>query len=112
MADMFSRAKKEGRLDLKGSTGMPKNVPQGVERKIIRTVYDSPQSSTRGLALQVEKDLAASHENIRNVLEKHKYSQRVARKIPLMLEQNVEKRLRFATEYVSFPPEYWDDVIF
>ena len=28
------------------------------------------------------------------------------------LAQNVEKSLRFATEQVSFPPEYWDDVIF
>ena len=51
LADMFSlkiisRAEKEGRLDLKGSTGRPKKVKQRVERKIIKTVYDSPQSST------------------------------------------------------------------
>ena len=26
--------------------------------------------------------------------------------------QNVKKRLRFATQHVSLPPEYWDDVIF
>ena len=89
-------------------------MTQRVERKIIKTVYDSPQSSTRGLALQVEKDLGlrVSHETIRNVLEKHKYSSRVARKKPLLSAQNVEKRLRFATEHVSLPPEYWDDVIF
>ena len=44
----------------------------------------------------MEKDLGlrVSHETIRNVLE------------------NVEKRLRFATEHVTLPPEYWDDVIF
>ena len=57
---------------LKGSTGRPKKVV----RKIIKTVYDSQQSSTRGLALQVEKDLGlrVSHETIRKVLENHKYS--------------------------------------
>ena len=37
-----------------------------IERKIINTVYDSPQSSTRELALQVEKDLGlrVSHETM------------------------------------------------
>ena len=59
------------------ATGRPKRV----ERKIMKTVYDNPQSSTRGLALQVEKDLGlrVSHETIRKVLENHKYSSRVAR---------------------------------
>ena len=112
--NIITRAEKEGRLDLKGSTGKPKKVMQRVARKIIKTVYDSPQYRTRGLALQVEKDLglSVSHETIRNVLEKHKYSSKVARKKSLLSAQNVEKRLRFATENVSLPPEYWGDVIF
>ena len=49
----------------------PKKVIQRVERKIFKTVYDWPQSSTKGLALQVEKDLRL-----------------------LVSAQNVEKRLR------------------
>ena len=55
--NIISRAEKEGRLDLKGFTGRPKKVTQSVERKMIKLVYDSPQSSTRRLALQVEKHL-------------------------------------------------------
>ena len=72
--NIISRAEKEGRLDLKGSTGRPRKVTQQVEIKIIKTVCDGPQSSTRRLALQVEKvlGLSFSHENITNVLEKHK----------------------------------------
>ena len=50
-------------------------MSQRAERKIIKTVYNSTQSNTRGLALQVEK---VSHEII--ILEKHKYSSWVARK--------------------------------
>ena len=49
----ISRAEKERRLDLKASTG---NVTQRTERKIIRTVSDNSQSSTRGLAPQRERD--------------------------------------------------------
>ena len=45
-------------------------------------------------------------------LKKHKYSSRVGRKKPLLSAQNVETRLRLATEHISPPPEYWDDVIF
>ena len=72
------------------------------------------QSSTRGSALQVEKHsgLHVSHETKSNVLQKHKYSSRLARKKPLLSAQNVEKRLGFANEFISFPPKYWDDVIF
>ena len=67
IVDMFSlkirivyniahRAEK-GRLELKGSIGSLKKMIQRVKRKIIKTVYDSLQSSTRGLVCQVEKDL-------------------------------------------------------
>ena len=82
--NIISSGEKEGRLDLKRSTGDLKKVTQQVERKIIRTVYDNPQSSMRGLALQLEKDfgLRDSRETIRNVLQKHKYSSRVDRKNP------------------------------
>ena len=66
----ISRAEKEERLDLKVSTGRPKKVTQRAERKIIKTVSE------------VEKGLHVSHETIRNVLEKHKYSLRAARKNP------------------------------
>ena len=72
--NIIYRAEKEGRLDLKGSTNRTKKVTQRVERKIIKTVYDSSQSSTRAIIPQLEKDLGlrVSHETIRNVLEKHK----------------------------------------
>ena len=36
--NIISCAEKEGRLDLKGSTGRPKKVTQRFERKIIKTV--------------------------------------------------------------------------
>ena len=67
IADMFSL---EIRREISDVYNTPKKVTQRVERKIIKTVYDSPQSSTRGLALQVKNDLRlrVSHETIRNIL--------------------------------------------
>ena len=45
--NIISRAEKGGRLHLKGSASMPKKVTQQVERKIIKNVYDSSQSSSK-----------------------------------------------------------------
>ena len=67
-----------------------KKVALRVERKITRTVYDSPQSSTRGLAIQVEK-VSGLRETIRNVLQNQKYSSRAARRKLLLSAQNIEK---------------------
>ena len=38
----MSCAEKRGRLDFKVYKGGPKKVTQRVERKIIKTIYDSP----------------------------------------------------------------------
>ena len=91
--NIISRAQKDGRQDFKGSTGKPKKVKQRVEKKIIKTVYDSQQSRTRGLALQAEKDLAlrVSHDIIRNVLEKRNYQEQLGKK-PLLSAESIEKR--------------------
>ena len=64
--NIISCVRKEGRLDLKDQQAGQKNVTQRVERKIIKTFNDSPQFSTRGLALQVEKylGLCVFHETI------------------------------------------------
>ena len=53
--NIISRAEKEERVDLKSYTSRSLKVTQRVE-KIIKAVYDSLQSSTTGLALQVKKD--------------------------------------------------------
>ena len=66
---IISRAESEGRLDLKGSTGRSKKVLQRVERKIIRTVYDNSQSSTRG-------GVEDFHETISNILQKFQMTKR------------------------------------
>ena len=69
IADMFSWKRKTTMLK---RIYRLKKVTQRVERKITeKTVCDSPQSNTGGLALQVKKysGLRVSHETIRNIFE-------------------------------------------
>ena len=112
--NIISRAEKEGRLDLKGSTGRPKKVTQRVERKIIKTVYDSPQSSTRELTLQMKKRLRVMcfPWNHQKCSWKTQIFFKSGQEINPANSTKCKKGLRFANEQVSLPPEYWDDIIF
>ena len=86
---------------------LQRQIWQRIHRYVfISYVYDSPQSIAKGFALEKGLGLRNSHGTIRNVLEKHKYSLRVARKKPLLSAQNVEKILRCTTEQVSVSAEY------
>ena len=100
--NIINRAEKEERLELKNSTGRKQKVLRRHEKIIIRSVDNNPHMSTRMLAKQLKNDcnLNVSHETVRKVLLKHKYSSRIARKKPLLSSTNIEKRVNFATSYI------------
>ncbi|KAM7344847.1 uncharacterized protein ACRADG_011408 isoform 2-T2 [Cochliomyia hominivorax] len=79
--NIISRAEREGRFESKRSSGCPKKLNGHMERNIIKIVCNNPKFSTRRLALQVEKEygVRVSHETIRNVLQRYRYSTGVAR---------------------------------
>lgn len=112
--NIINRAEKEGRLELKTTTGRPKKLSGREERKIIKTIDENPFASLRSIAFDLQKDcrVDVSHETIRKTLIDHKYSSKTARKKPLLSVQNISKRLTFAVKHDSLPTEYWNDVIF
>lgn len=112
--NIINRAEKEDRIHLRCSQGRPNKLTPREVRKIIRKIDENPYTSTRSLAVELEKDCGVqiSHETVRKVLLEHKYSSRVARKKPLLSTFNINKRFSFAKEHVLYPIEYWDDVIF
>ena len=84
------------------------------ERWILRKVEQDPKISVPKLAKEVEKHL---HKNvnpqmIKNVLQKHKLNNRVARKKSFISKVNKVKRLNFAKEYLEKDFEFWKEVIF
>ncbi|XP_063977348.1 transposable element Tcb1 transposase [Diachasmimorpha longicaudata] len=66
------------------------------------------------LKLEVEQRYSkvVSDDTIRRILKKAGYDSRVARKKPYISEINRQKRMDFANEYVSKPPEFWNSIIF
>lgn len=80
--NIINRAEKENRLELHYSPGRPKKLSNRNERQIIKKVYNKPQISTRAIAneIKLESGVEISHETVRKVLLKNKYSSRAARK--------------------------------
>lgn len=108
--NVLSRAKNEGRLETKSGGGRKRKIDRRADRVIMRKDNPNPQISVRTLAKEL--DLVVSHETVRQVILRHEYSSRVARKKPLLSSVNVEKRFTFAVNMISKPAEYWDDVIY
>lgn len=75
--NIINRAENEERLEMRQTTGRPKNLTRTDENKIIKTVYNNPQRSTRSLAQEMKNDcgVTVSHETVRKV-----YYSRIARK--------------------------------
>jgi len=111
--NVFNRLKKENRLEPK-SGGRKTKISKRVDRLIMRKVIANPRISVRSLAQDIrqECDLVVPHKTVRQVILRHRYSSRVARKKPLLSEVNIEKRHSFAVSMMDHAEEYWDDVIF
>lgn len=112
--NVLNHAEKEGRLEPKRGGGPKPKISKRGERFLIRRLIENPQISTRTLAHELEEEcnIVVSHETVRQAIMRNKYSSRVARKKPLLSAENVNRRLSFATMFVSQPTDYWNDVIF
>lgn len=112
--NVLNRAENEGRLEPKHGGGRKSKINERVQRIMIRKIDQNPRISVRTLAKELKEEcgIVVSHETVRQVILRHKYSSRSARKKPLTSAENVKKRLSFATKLISEPIDYWDDVIF
>lgn len=112
--NVLNWAENENRLEAKCGSGRKKKIDERADRLIMRKVRQNPQISTRTLAKELEEECGTvvSHETVRQLILRNKYSSRVARKKPLLSKVNVEKRITFAVNMSIKPDNYWDEVIF
>lgn len=80
--NILNRAKNENRLEPKPTSGRPRKISDRAERVLLRKVDKTPQISTRTLASELKEEcgVVVSHETIRQVMKKNKYTSRVAQK--------------------------------
>lgn len=84
------------------------------ERWLMRQIKQKPYLSAPRLAAEAEIHLAkkANPETVRNVLRKHNYNGRVARRKPFINKVNKLKRVRFAKDHRNKDLSFWNKVIF
>lgn len=92
--NVLKGSEKEGRLEPKSGGGRKIKIKKRVDRFIMRIVIANPRISVRSLALDIRQEchLTVSHETVRQVILRHRYSSRFARKNPLLSDANMEKR--------------------
>lgn len=111
---IIKKYKSEKTVVNKARSGRPRKLTEADERRIVHEVKKNPKINASTLAKSTEEYLGISvtPQTIRNVLKKHDFHARSARRKPHISKKNRNIRLYFAKEHVSKPLEFWMDVIF
>lgn len=111
---IVNKWKYEGTVKNRTGRGRKRILTPTDERVIVRRLRNFPKTSIPKLANEVSGDIGrpVSADTIRRVAHRNNLRGRVARKKPFLSKANIKKRLQFAKEYVSKPPEFWNKVLF
>lgn len=103
-----------GSIISKSRTGRPPLLTKRENKRIIQLVRLNPRITAYQVKLEVEERFSksVSDDTIRRIIKKAGYHSRVARRKPYISDINRQKRMDFANEFVSKPPEFWNKVIF
>lgn len=79
------------------------------DRNIIRLVKKNPSISSK----QIKEDLnlVASPVTIRRRLAQHNLKAKCPRRVPLLQKRHVQKRLKFANDYITWPISKWRNIL-
>ncbi|GBL95287.1 hypothetical protein AVEN_37740-1 [Araneus ventricosus] len=101
-------------VENKQRSGRLRTFSERDERWIVRQVQINPRTSAVKSTLKCKSRFRKSvnPETVRNVLRKHKYHGRVARRKHYISKANRKARLAFAKMYVKQLTEFWENVIF
>lgn len=104
---------KENRLSNIPSTKGPRKVTPSDEF-IIREIKRNPKLTSTELCKMLFQFSGTSVHpfTVRRILRKHEYYSRVARRKPLIREENRKQRLQFARKYKDKGIDFWKNVIF
>lgn len=95
-------------------SGRPRKLTTRDENFIIREIKKNPFKSAPKLAATLY-NVTEKHvhpDTIKNVLRKHGYRARTARRKPFVSIINRRKRLEFAKKYINQSAEFWKSVVF
>ena len=112
--NIISKYKKTNSVESKPRAGRLRCFTELEERWIIRKIICNPKTSAVRQTLKAQQrfNKTASSETVRNILRKHNFHGRIARRKPFLSEKNRRARLEFAKTYLKMPPEFCNSAIF
>lgn len=112
--DIIKRYKTEGRIENKQKISKRKIFNDTDERWLLRKIKEAPTTSAPKLTQMAQEYLSKTchPETVRNVLRKHNFHGRIARKKPFINKTNRLRRLNFAKDHKNKDFDFWKTVIF
>lgn len=112
--NIIKRYKNNNQIENKTKKSNRKIFTEADERLIVRKIKKNPKLSAVKLTNEIQTELKkkAHPETVRNVLRKHGFHGRVARRKPYISKVNKNKRLLFAKNYIKKDKSFWKNVIF
>ena len=107
---VIRRFKTEGTIARKCGSGRRRKTTKAQDRLICKQVLTNPKTTLKDIKNDTNLDVCLT--TIKARLNENGLHARRARKVPLISEKNVKKRLAYAKKYVNMPINFWKRVIF
>ena len=100
-----------GTVLVKARSGRPRQILERQRWRIVRTVKDNPQTTSRDLQHHLAADGITVHRStIKHTFHKEKLCRRVMWKKPFLHTHHQQSRLRYAKARLDKPASYWNKV--
>uniref|UniRef100_A0A673XKP2 Tc1-like transposase DDE domain-containing protein n=1 Tax=Salmo trutta TaxID=8032 RepID=A0A673XKP2_SALTR len=104
--------KTTGTVLVKARSGRPSKISERQRRRMVRTVKNSPQTTSKDLQHHLAADGVTVHRStIQRTLHKEKLYGRVMRKKPFLHTRHKQSRLRYANAHLDKPASFWNKVV-
>ena len=101
-----------GTIEDKIKSGRPKILTEREERVMCRVSKQNPFDTASEVYARAKLDKQLSVCSVRRYLRNNSLFGRIAIKKPLLNKGHISKRLKFCKDYLKWPSEKWNDVIF
>uniref|UniRef100_A0AAY5K4S0 Transposase Tc1-like domain-containing protein n=1 Tax=Esox lucius TaxID=8010 RepID=A0AAY5K4S0_ESOLU len=112
MRNIVRKWKTTGTVLVKARSGRPSKISERQRRRMVRTVKNSPQTTSKDLQHHLAADGVTVHRStIQCTLHKEKLYERVMRKKPFLHTRYKQSHLRYANAHWDKPASFWNKVL-
>lgn len=89
--------------------GRKRITDEKTDRRILREITNGKKTTIKEIKESLQLDISST--TIRRRLHEEGYWGRVAKRVPCISKKNMNARIKFATNYINMPNEFWNKII-